>query len=97
MRLTSQEVPHSLAVTVSAMEERESGLLYIAANIYVERSSQQAIIIGRKGAMLKKIGMAARQELERIFGCRCYLELKVKTKKDWRNNSGLLDQWLPEE
>ena len=59
--------------------------------------ADQAIIIGHKGAMLKKIGMAARQELERIFGCRCYLELKVKTKKDWRNNSGLLDQWLPEE
>jgi GTPase len=97
LRLTTQEIPHSLAVTVSAMEERENGLLYIGANLYVEHSSQQAIIIGKGGAMLKKIGIAARQELEQIFGCRCYLELRVKTKKDWRNNSGLLAQWLPEE
>ena len=95
LRLTSDEVPHSLAVTVSMMEERENGLLYVEANIYVERESQKGILIGKKGDMLKKIGSGARQEIEKIFACRCYLDLHVKAKKDWRNNSGLLAQWLP--
>lgn len=97
LRLTTDEVPHSIAVTVSELEERENGLLYVGANIYVERDSQKGIIIGRHGAMLKKIGSAARWEIEKIFGCRVYLEIKVRAKKDWRNNSGLLDSWLPEE
>lgn len=97
LRLTTDEVPHSIAVTVSDLEERENGLLYVGANIYVERDSQKGIIIGRHGAMLKKIGSAARWEIEKIFGCRVYLEIKVRAKKDWRNNSGLLDSWLPEE
>ena len=95
LRLTSDEVPHSIAVTVSAMEERDNGLLYVEANIYVERESQKGIIIGKKGAMLKRIGSGARAEIEKIFACRCFLELHVRAKKDWRNNTGLLDQWLP--
>ena len=86
-------VPHSLAVTVPVMEERENGLLYVEAVIYVERESQKGIIIGKQGAMLKAGGSAARAEIERIFGCRCYLELRVKARRDWRNNSGLLDSW----
>lgn len=90
---TTDEVPHSVAVTVPAMEERSNGLLYVEAIIYVERESQKGIIIGKHGAMLKRIGSAARQEIERIFGCRVYLELRVRAKKDWRNNSGLLDSW----
>ncbi len=97
LRLTTDEVPHSLAVTVSAMEERDNGLLYIEANIYVERDSQKGILIGKHGAMLKKIGENARREIERIFACRVYLDLRVRAKKDWRNNRGLLDQWLAEE
>ncbi|MBQ1501053.1 MAG: KH domain-containing protein, partial [Firmicutes bacterium] len=67
----------------------------VEANIYVERESQKGILIGKKGDMLKKIGSGARQEIEKIFACRCYLDLHVKAKKDWRNNSGLLAQWLP--
>ena len=47
--------------------------------------------------MLKKIGAAARWEIEKIFGCRVYLDIRVRAKKDWRNNTGLLDNWLPEE
>ena len=97
LRLTTDEVPHSIAVTVSELEERDNGLLYIGANIYVERDSQKGIIIGKQGAMLKKIGAAARWEIEKIFGCRVYLDIRVRTKKDWRNNTGLLDNWLPEE
>ena len=97
LRLTTDEVPHSVAVTVSELEERDNGLLYIGANIYVERDSQKGIIIGKQGAMLKKIGAAARWEIEKIFGCRVYLDIRVRAKKDWRNNTGLLDNWLPEE
>ena len=97
LRLTTDEVPHSIAVTVSELEERDNGLLYIGANIYVERDSQKGIIIGKQGAMLKKIGAAARWEIEKIFGCRVYLDIRVRAKKDWLNNTGLLDNWLPEE
>ncbi len=90
---TTDEVPHAVAVTVPAMEERDNGTLYIEATIYVERDSQKGIIIGKKGAMLKKIGAAARREIESIFGCKVWLELQVRAKKDWRNNQGLLDSW----
>lgn len=93
LRLTTDEVPHSIAVTVPAMEERANGLLYIEAILYVERDSQKGIIIGKQGSMLKKIGQAARQEIERIFGCRVYLDVRVRAKKDWRNNQGLLESW----
>ena len=94
LRLTSQEIPHSIAVSVAELEERENGLLYVSANIYVERESQKGIIIGKHGAMLKNIGSAARAELERIFACRVFLDLRVKTKRDWRNNDALLDSWI---
>ena len=75
------------------MEERDNGTLYIEATIYVERDSQKGIVIGKKGAMLKKIGAAARCEIESIFGCKVWLELQVRAKKDWRNNQGLLESW----
>lgn len=91
LRLTSQEIPHSVAVAVTAMEERPNGMLYVEATIYVERDSQKGIVIGKKGVMLKQIGSAARAEVEKIFACKVYLELRVKAKKDWRDNQGLLD------
>ena len=91
LRMTSQEIPHSVAVAVTSMEERENGMLYVEATIYVERDSQKGIIIGKKGAMLKNIGSAARAEVEKIFACKVYLELRVKAKKDWRDNQGLLN------
>lgn len=91
--LTSDEVPHSLAVNVTELTERENGTLYAAANIYVERDSQKGIIIGKQGAMLRQIGSRARAEVEKIFACPVYLELRVRAKKDWRNNVGLLDSW----
>lgn len=91
--LTRDEVPHSVAVTVSQMEERQNGKLYIYANIYVDRESQKGIIIGKGGSMLKSIGSGARKELEKIFACPVFLELRVKTKKDWRDNEMLLKDW----
>ena len=95
--LTNDEVPHSLAVNVTELEERENGTLYVSANIYVERESQKGIIIGKHGAMLKEIGSRARAEVEKIFACPVYLELRVRAKKDWRNNEGLLDSWEYQE
>ena len=90
---TCDEVPHSVAVTVPAMSERDNGTLYVEAIIYVERESQKGIVIGKKGAMLKKIGQAARLEIERIFGCKVWLELRVRARKDWRNDAALLESW----
>lgn len=92
---TEEEIPHSTAVTISEIAERQDNLLYVAANIYVERDSQKGIIIGKKGAMLKKIGSQARKEMEQLLGCPVYLDLYVKAKKDWRNNESLLKDWDP--
>ena len=94
---TSDEVPHSLAVNVTELEERDNGLLYIGAHLYVERESQKGILIGKHGSMLKQIGSSARQEIEKIFACPVYLNLRVRAKKDWRNNEGLLDSWEYQE
>ena len=90
---TGQEIPHAVATTVSAIEERPGNLLYVAANIYVEHDSQKGIIIGSHGAMLKKISGAARQEMERWLACPVYLDVRVKTRRNWRNN-GLMGIFL---
>ncbi len=94
---TEDEIPHSTAVTISEIAERSENLLYVEANIYVERDSQKGIIIGKNGAMLKKIGTNARREMERLLGCKIYLEVRVKAKKDWRNNEKLLQDWDPDK
>lgn len=87
-----QEVPHALAVVVQDFIERDDGLLSISANLYTERESQKGIVIGRGGAMLKEIGTSARQALEAFFGCRVYLELWVKVRKNWRRDPKMLQQ-----
>ena len=88
---TQQEIPYRTAVIVEQFEERaEKPLLRIYATIHVERPSQKAILIGQKGARLKKIGQAARQRMESFFGCRVYLELFVKVSKGWTNSPGML-------
>lgn len=79
-----QEVPHAIAVVVESFKRRDNGVLYIEANIYVERDSQKGIVIGRGGSMLKKIGRTARQELEAFFDCPVYVDLWVKVRQDWR-------------
>jgi GTP-binding protein Era len=94
LHLTREEVPHSVMVDIEQLERREdSNVLYVHAVIYTERESQKAILIGKRGAMLKQIGQLARQELEALFGTRVYLELWVKVKKDWRNQPGMLHRW----
>ena len=92
LRLTHQEVPHSVAVLVEEFKERENGVVYIAAYIFVERDSQKGIIIGKQGRMLRRIGVAARQEIERMVGGRVYLDLWVKVRKKWRQDERELRQ-----
>ncbi|MFD2171090.1 GTPase Era [Tumebacillus lipolyticus] len=91
LRLTREEVPHSVAVEVEQMQAKEDrNMLYIHAAIYTERDSQKAIIIGKQGSVLKKVGQMARTDIERLLGSKVYLELWVKVKADWRNREHML-------
>lgn len=85
LECTGDEIPHAVAVEMTEVKERPDGMIYANAVIYTERESQKGILIGKNGAMLKKIGRLARIEMERTLGSRFYLELWVKVKKDWRN------------
>jgi len=85
-----EEVPHGVGVEVISFKEREDGLINIQATIYCEKSSHKGIIIGKQGQMLKKIGSAARYEIERLLDTKVFLELWVKVKPDWRNNDSML-------
>ncbi|CCO09103.1 GTPase Era [Desulforamulus hydrothermalis] len=85
LHLTSEEVPHSVAVVVEQVQANNNGVVVVNAVIYTERDSQKAILIGKGGAMLKEVGRRAREEIENLLGSRVYLELWVKVKKDWRN------------
>lgn len=90
---THEEVPHSVAVQITAMEPRRNGdLILIRAEIFVEKSSQKKIIIGKGGSMLKEIGSTARRELEKLLGNSVFLDLWVKVKKDWRSRDNVLRQ-----
>jgi GTP-binding protein Era len=84
------EVPHGVGVRIDEFTERENGMLYIAATVFVERESQKGIVIGEGGKMLKQIGSAARKEIEEMGGRPVFLELRVKVLKDWRNNEEAL-------
>ncbi|MCA2001816.1 MAG: GTPase Era, partial [Chloroflexi bacterium] len=92
LNLLRDEVPHSLAVRVDEFKERENGMAYIAATIFVERESQKGIVIGAGGKTLKAIGSAARKEIEDMGGRKVFLEIRVKVAKDWRNNQDMLRQ-----
>ena len=84
------EVPHALAVRMDEFSERENGNAYIAATLLVEHDSQKGIVIGEKAAMLKKIGSAARMEIEAMSGRKVFLELRVKIDKGWRDDENAL-------
>lgn len=84
-----KEIPYSTEVIVEKFEESE-GAIHIMCVIYVERDSQKGIIIGKGGDKIKKVGIEARQDIERFFGKRAYLELFVKVEKDWRNRENKL-------
>ncbi|WP_177917543.1 GTPase Era [uncultured Eubacterium sp.] len=91
LRLMDKEVPHGIAVSIEKMREREDrDILDIEAIIYCERESHKGMVIGKKGAMLKKISTYARQDLESFFGIKVNLQTWVKVKEDWRNREGLI-------
>lgn len=91
LRLMDKEVPHGIAVSIEKMRERDDkDILDIEATIYCERESHKGMVIGKKGAMLKKISTYARQDLENFFGIKVNLQTWVKVKEDWRNREGLI-------
>lgn len=90
LKLIHEEVPHATAVVVDRMRDHEGGKLQIEATIYVERPGQKGIIIGKKGQMLKQIGIAARQEIEALLGEKVNLRLWVKVQKNWRSDPAFL-------
>jgi GTP-binding protein Era len=86
-----QEVPYACAVRAEEVVERgPDAPLYIRGEIFVERQSQKAIVIGEGGAMLKRVGQAARRELEAFFGVRVFLDLRVRVRRDWRQDDRAL-------
>jgi GTP-binding protein Era len=90
LHATRKEVPHAVAVMVDSWEETPN-ITRIYATIRVEREGQKAIVIGTGGAMLKKIGTLARQEMERLFGVRIYLDLHVRVEPGWRERAAFLN------
>lgn len=85
LQLTRDEVPHSVAVVIDSMKRKPDEKVQIQATIIIERDSQKGIIIGKGGAMLKKIGTQARKDIEKLLGDKVFLELWVKVQKDWRD------------
>jgi GTP-binding protein Era len=97
-RLTSQEVPYGVAVTVESFKTREDKpIIHIQATIHVERDSQKGILIGKQGRMLKTIGQQARQDMEALLGTKVFLELWVRVEKDWSKEAKFLKQFGYEE
>lgn len=94
LRHLRSELPYSSGVVVDFMEESDA-LLRISAVIYVERPSQKGIVIGRGGGMIKAVGSEAREELEKLFGTRIYLDLRVKVHPRWRDDARVLMQMEP--
>lgn len=86
LKCLNDEIPHGIAVLIDSMKERRDGLYDIKATIVCERDSHKGIIIGKKGSMLKKIGSAARYEIEALMGAQVNLQLWVKVRKEWRDS-----------
>ena len=93
LRLLEEEIPHGIAVTVEKMSERKNGIMDIEATIVCERESHKGIIIGKGGSMLKRIGSAARRELEGMMETKVNLQLWVKVRKEWRDSELLMKNY----
>ena len=93
LRFLSDEIPHGIAVVVDRMEERPDGSSHIEASIICEKDSHKGIVIGKGGSMLKKIGIAARRDIETLTGGRTDLRLFVKVRKEWRDNLQYLSSY----
>jgi GTP-binding protein Era len=92
IRRTYQELPHAAEVLVEEIEHPRPGLVRIRALVWVESSSQKAIVVGARGSMIKAIGSASRRELERELGSQVHLDLAVRVRREWRADEGLLDR-----
>lgn len=88
-RHLGQELPYSLTVDIEQFED-DSGMYRISAVIYVERSGQKSIVIGKKGELLKQVGKDAREDMEKLFGCKVFLQLWVKVREGWSDNERML-------
>jgi GTP-binding protein Era len=91
LQTTHEEIPYVTAVVVEKWDEEREDFTRIHCAIFVERTSQKKIVIGKGAARLKEIGIEARQDIESLLGHRVHLELFVKVEKDWRDREGLLD------
>lgn len=92
-----KEIPHGTAVEVTKLSERENGIIDLEMTIYCEKASHKGIIIGKNGAMLKKLGQLARQDIEEFMGTKVYLQTWVKVKENWRDSGSLLRSFGFEE
>ena len=90
LQCLDKEIPHGTAVEVTRFSERDSGIIDLEVTIYCEKDSHKGIIIGKKGAMLKKIGELARQDIEEFMGAKVYLQTWVKVKENWRDSMAQL-------
>ena len=93
LRLLNDEIPHGIAVTIEKMQERKNGIMDIEATIICERDSHKGIVIGKGGSMLKKIGSAARREIEKMMEIQVNLQLWVKVRKEWRDSDILMKNY----
>jgi GTP-binding protein Era len=88
--LLSDEVPHGIVIRIDQFTERGDTGAYIEATLFVEKESHKAIVIGQNGIMLKQIGSMARKEIEAMSGRKVFLQIRVKVRKDWRNDDRVL-------
>ena len=93
LRLCDKEIPHGTAVVIEKMKTRDNGILDIDATIFCERDTHKRIIIGKNGSMLKKISTYARQDIEKFFDCKVFLQTWIKVKEDWRNRAQILQNF----
>ena len=89
---TRDEIPHAVEVEIEELSEREDGLLVIEANAWAETESQKAILIGKRGQMVRAIGTAAREEIEALEGRKVHLDLSIRVRRGWRRDEALLDR-----
>ena len=93
LRLTDKEIPHGTAVLIERMKTRDNGIFDIEATVFCERETHKRILIGKNGEMLKRISTLARQDIERFFDCKVYLQTWIKVKEDWRNRAQLVQNF----
>ena len=89
---THDEIPHAVEVQVDEIDEREDGLVTVLAHAWAETESQKGILVGKGGRMVRDVGSGARKEMEALLGKRVFLDLRVRVRKGWRRDEGLLDR-----